>query len=241
MIPDLTIAKLENILKAHYKQKSSTEIYQELTSACQAPKESPQDFLIRVMDLRQQVLFSSQISDGAVKYSPELVNGLFRHVVETGLQSESIRAKLRPLLFVPDTRDEELMQKLNVAVSEESERVNKFSSGSRKAVANQVNAPTEQSHEKQQAKERAQGENIYMATLKAVQAELAALRSDFTKARENEKKPEGRNARRRCNNCEETNLQTCTHCFKCGSSEHFARGCKQQSENSRRLRPRDRE
>lgn len=60
MIPDLTIDRLENILKAHYKQKSSTEIYQELTSACQGPKESAQDFLMQVMDLRQQVLFASK-------------------------------------------------------------------------------------------------------------------------------------------------------------------------------------
>ena len=123
MMPGLTIAKLEHILKAHYKQKYSTEIYQELTSACQGPKESAQDFLMRVMDLRQQVLFASDMNDKTVKYDSGLVNGLFRHVIETGLQSETIRTKIRPLLLKPDVSDDELMAKLNIASSEECERL----------------------------------------------------------------------------------------------------------------------
>jgi hypothetical protein len=47
---------------------------------------------------RQQVIFSSQTVDSTVKYDPSLVQSLFIHVVETGLQQEPIRAKLRPLL-----------------------------------------------------------------------------------------------------------------------------------------------
>lgn len=65
---ELTLAKLRQMLRAHYKQKSGTELYQELTTMCQSPKETPQDFLIRALDLRQQVLFASQAEDGTVKY-----------------------------------------------------------------------------------------------------------------------------------------------------------------------------
>ena len=95
---ELTLAKLRQMLRAHYKQKSGTELYQELTTMCQSPKETPQDFLIRALDLRQQVLFASQAEGGTVKYESSLVHPLFLHAVETGLQDESVRNKLRPFL-----------------------------------------------------------------------------------------------------------------------------------------------
>lgn len=47
----LKLSKLHHILKAHYKQKSATELYQELTVVCQVAKESDEDFLIRALDL----------------------------------------------------------------------------------------------------------------------------------------------------------------------------------------------
>ena len=56
-IENLKLGKLLQVLKAHYKQKSAAELYQELTVTCQGPKETAEDFLIRVLELRQQVLF----------------------------------------------------------------------------------------------------------------------------------------------------------------------------------------
>lgn len=32
--------------------------------------------------------------------------------------------------------------------------------------------------------------------------------------------------KRRCYSCQQENLENCTHCFKCGSSEHFSAGCR---------------
>lgn len=32
--------------------------------------------------------------------------------------------------------------------------------------------------------------------------------------------------RRRCYGCQQENLEDCTHCFRCGSSEHFSAGCR---------------
>ncbi len=46
---ELTLVKLRQMLRAHYKQKSGTELYQELTTMCQSPKETPQDFLFLPM------------------------------------------------------------------------------------------------------------------------------------------------------------------------------------------------
>ena len=42
--------------------------------------------------------------------------------VETGLQDESIRAKIRPFLKDPNVTDEVLMQQMSMATSAEKER-----------------------------------------------------------------------------------------------------------------------
>ena len=123
---ELTLAKLRHTLRAHYKQKSGTELYQELTTMCQSPKETHQDFLIRALDLRQQVHFVSQAEGGTVKYESSLVHPLFLHAIETGLQDEAVRNKLRPFLQKAEFTDEELMEQINVVVSEESERKGKL-------------------------------------------------------------------------------------------------------------------
>ncbi|CAB4015637.1 Hypothetical predicted protein [Paramuricea clavata] len=134
----MSLLRLKQILRAHFKEKSGTEMYQELTSLCQGPKESAQDFLIRAMNLRQQVIFASQADDSVVKYEKSLVQSLFLHVVETGMQQESIRAKLRPFLEKPGVIDEELMERVNVAVSAETEQQNKMAGVNKGAQVNQV-------------------------------------------------------------------------------------------------------
>ena len=88
----------------------------------QSPKGTPQDFLIRALDLRQQVLFASQAEGCTVKYEPSLVQPLFLHAILTGLQDEAVRNKLRPTLQKAEVTHEELMEQINVVVSEESER-----------------------------------------------------------------------------------------------------------------------
>ena len=123
------------MLRAHYKQKSGTELYQELTTMCQSPKKPPQDLLILALDLRQQVLFASQAEGGTVKYESSLVHPLFLHAVEPGLQDESVRNKLRPFLQKVRVTDEELMEQVNVVVSEESERKGKFGATNHKNIS----------------------------------------------------------------------------------------------------------
>ena len=112
----LTLKKLLQILKAHYKQKSATELYHELTILCQSPKENAEDFLIRALDLRQQVLFTSRVMEEDVKYSSALVQA----VLLRALKSEIICAKMRPLLKKPNTTDEELIKGVSDAMSEET-------------------------------------------------------------------------------------------------------------------------
>ena len=106
MIEDLSPSRLRHIMKAHFKQKSATELYQELSVLHQHVSESPQDFLVRALNLKQQIIFASNATDGSIKYDPSLVQALFLHVLETGLKNGAVRAKLRPLLEVASVTDE---------------------------------------------------------------------------------------------------------------------------------------
>ena len=260
---ELTLAKLRQMLRAHYKQKSGTELYQELTTMCQSPKETPQDFLIRALDLRQQVLFASQAEGGTVKYESSLVHPLFLHAVETGLQDESVRNKLRPFLQKVGVTDEELMEQINVVVSEESERKGKLGATNHKNIrvnslevdGEQVEPGGQTQSKKPGSKKEAKSDrpDRLMVTLEAVQSDIAVLKEAMAsqntreKERVQQRQPFENQWRRVCPACQTTNQEFCDHCFRCGSSDHFARGCRRGAAsipnqgNRRRLPPRDRE
>ena len=260
---ELTLPKLRQMLRAHYKQKSGTELYQELTTMCQSPKETPQDFLIRALDIRQQVLFASQAGSGTVKYEPSLVHPLFLHAVETGLQDEAVRNKLRPFLQKAEITDEELMEQINVAVSEESERRGKLGASNYKnlrvnvleADGEKVEPGGQRQSQKAGTKKEPKPDrpDRLMVTLEAVQSDIAVLKEALGSQNAPERErarytyPYDNQRRRLCEACQRANQYFCDHCFRCGSSDHFARGCRRgvagttHQGNGRRLQPRDRE
>ena len=189
---------------------------------------------------------------------------LFLHVLETGLQDEAVRAKLRPLLEKTTVSNEQLLEKINQMMSAETERNKKMSSGSKKGLrVNHVgtsSAPSNSS--KGQLSQTCQGESVksvkketkpnsLVTALEAVQSDLASLKQAFDKVHT----PPERNANERyeqvnqpqfkrpkCSARYSAGIERCENCFKCGSSDHFARRCKKGrgSGNERRLHPRDR-
>ena len=122
---DLTLDRLKKILRSHYGAKNTSELYQALASLCQSPKESPQAFLMNALDLRQQILFACGEEDDNT-YGSGHVQRLFLRSVETGLQDESIRAKILPFLKDPNVTDEVLIQQMSMASSAEKERDKKL-------------------------------------------------------------------------------------------------------------------
>ena len=253
-ISNLTLPRLRAILRSHFQEKSATELYQQLTTIVQSPEESPQSFLIRALDLRQKVLFASKEAGVMIKYDENLVQGLFLHSLQTGLHHEAVRTKLRPFLQQSDITDELLIEQLNLIVSTETERQKKFGRARKvnnvqavKSLTPDGEQPVEQEQSIKEKKVPKQGELV--TAIKTVQAELAELRETLAnqqvRAKEHEtshKEDQVRRSRKLCAKCQETNHVNCDHCFRCRSSDHFARGCKkrQNSGNGRWLPPRDR-
>ena len=263
MIEDLSLSRLRQIMKAHFKQKSATELYQELSVLHQQAGESPQDFLVRALNLKQQIIFVSNATDGSIKYEPSLVQALFLHVLETGLQNEAVRAKSRPLLEVASVTDEQLMEKVNRIMAAEVEHQHKMGVAGRKGVrVNQVETaspPSDQlcqpsssqtpQNESIKSQKREPKPNTLVTALEAVQSNLASLKEAFDRVsapvERNSTRPyasgnQSQFQRRQCNSCRTAGVDNCDHCFKCGSTDHFARGCRRPSGNGQRLRQRDR-
>ena len=68
----LTLPQLRRILRSHYNKKVALTSYQELSTAVQHPKESAQEYLMRLINLRQKILFTSKEDKSPVKYEHAL-------------------------------------------------------------------------------------------------------------------------------------------------------------------------
>lgn len=53
---DLTHSQLHTILKRHYKEESSTDLYHRLINVTQESRESPQNVLFRAIELKERLL-----------------------------------------------------------------------------------------------------------------------------------------------------------------------------------------
>ena len=91
----LILSTLRGILRAYYREKTATELYTELCNLSQSSKESPQEFLLRALDIRQKLIFASKDEH---KYHPDLVQAMFLHSCMTGITSDNIRQEMRPIL-----------------------------------------------------------------------------------------------------------------------------------------------
>ena len=63
----ITLPVLRKIIRSHYREKTSSDLYQELTNLCQGSKEDTPEFLQRALDIRQKILFASKESDSSLK------------------------------------------------------------------------------------------------------------------------------------------------------------------------------
>ena len=259
----MTLARLRKILRFHFQKKSATELYQLLANISQAPKESPQEFLIRALTIRQKIVFTSKESDTKIKYDEGLVQGLFLHALETGLANETILAKMRPLLKNESVADEELIEVVSSAMAAESERATKFNQVGRIKSSPKV-SKIETGAPPRPAESPNAHDSEIMVTLKAIQAELNTVQSEVASLRtkvDQKDSPQGhppsstfmtgrvgqnrRNDGRQddhdypplCKKCHDENQVNCPHCFKCGGRNHTARYCR--SGNERRLPLRD--
>ena len=123
---NLTLERLMKFLQSHYVEKSTTDLYQTLTSQAQSPQESAIQFTYRAMSLRQKLVVASKSPGAEIPFDDVLGKRLFLKALETGLLRDAIVSEIKPLLKNINVSDEDLIFAIGQASSADSQRNNKM-------------------------------------------------------------------------------------------------------------------
>ena len=237
---DLSLAKLRRILRVHYREKAASEVYQQLATVCQQSNESPQQFLLRALDLRNKVNFASQESDCEFNYGLSLIQKTFVKSFETGLRDDILASNLRATLRTQGLTDEELMKQVNELASQQAERNTKLATERQKVTkVNACEIPKVEGEQKTRSPS-ADGSQQILSEIRQMKSEINELKGRVNARGGQAAKPDwgrspftsrGSGYQPRypswgCQSCKEHGRgEECDHCFACGSPGHVAREC----------------
>lgn len=222
---DLNLKQMMKFLRNHFKEKNATSLFTDLANAVQDLNESAQDFVIRLMSLRQKILAVSMEED-EFPYDERLVKQRFVYAVGTGLRNENVRQGMKSILNMSSS-DEDILQKLNDLMSEEQEHVNKVKKRVDviKVDASVVKDPPDQTQNilKQINELRTQLDKLVQS------APSSLINNGTTGSAGGNTQRTGvfyRTEYRRCQDCVSVgNFGRCVHCFRCGSETHRVADC----------------
>ncbi|XP_015249862.1 PREDICTED: uncharacterized protein LOC107097282 [Cyprinodon variegatus] len=206
------------------------------------------------MDLRQKVLTASNRAKAGLKYNPELVQTQFLQTILTGLQDDAVKVDIKPYLQDATVSNEVLLEKMSAAYSVELERRNKLSTRQKSikvaSVQGEDNCKNENTGSSKKSKNQTEKPNPIVEKLEAnnkvICEAIQNLSTQVANLTQAKMKTEDKNIRskpyyssatrkspRKCRQCEQSNPEgKCTHCFKCGSSEHWAVGCRKKKDST---------
>ena len=230
---------MRKILRSHFGEPSATELYRQLTSAVQEPRKTPQQFLVRVMNLQQKIIFASQESESEMNFDISLVQNMFLHVFMTGFSDDNIKSDMKTFLSDKTLSDETLFEQSNTATNSVNERKKKLQS----ARINEItSSDVSQNNNKT---EKIKKENPIVNEIREMKSEIvvairgsvvnkssSSIREVKAYQKPNRLKPRGGQGRRPmrefgCETCKRVGKGSeCDHCFRCGSTEHYQEGCK---------------
>lgn len=240
---DLTTDGLKRFLRSHIRDKNVTELFQELTSARQNDKESPQQFLYRIMGLKQRVLFESQQPGVGFSYNKELVQGTFIHTLYQGLNERNshVRRDLKPFLSDMQVSDDLLLEEITKSTAEEEGRLKRLGSvGKSRPVTvsaaqhsqSELNTPTKVDAELQANRDAIKELTAQVSSLTKHLAQMStpteAVKLKDCRSPTDRTQPPWSETRGKCNDCVQKNNTNCVHCFVCGQAGHRAIGCLQR-------------
>lgn len=241
----LTVAELKRFLRAHLRDKSSTELFQELSNAKQQDKESPHQFVYRLMGLRQRVLFASEQTECEFQYDRKLAQGVFLHSLYQGLNEKHtfVRRDIKAAIATQAATDDQILELITQSVSEESERQNRIGHTHKSKVT--IASVTQQDDVDRQCSPLSHAEvKANRDAIHELSAQVSALTKNLEKvvmsmgpgvqqqtkivaASAQPLKPE---VKGKCKQCIAQNVEMCTHCFLCGQAGHRAVGCLMKSQ-----------
>ena len=145
-LPQRSLQKLRSILRVFFQEKKAADLFQSMVTAIQDPKDTAQQFLLRLLDARNRVFFASKEERVEAEYSTQLVEKSFLKAFESGLRDENLVTNLRPFLRTSGISDDELMENFNELATKQHERKMKIgvtSERSKTAKAQAVSTESE--------------------------------------------------------------------------------------------------
>ena len=121
-LPQRTLGKLRSILRVFFQEKNAADLFQAMVTTIQEPKETAQQFLLRLLDALNRVFFASKEERAESEYSSQLVENSFLKAFESGLRDENLVTNLRPFLRASPVTDDELMRTVNELATKHAER-----------------------------------------------------------------------------------------------------------------------
>lgn len=120
---DLAVPELKVFLRSHLGEKATTQMFQELMCARQAEQMSPQQFLYRMIGLKQRLLFQSKQASTDISYHLKTIQEVFLNTVYQGLRAKhaDLRQRLRTLVSNIQVTDEETLGQMTKMISDEDE------------------------------------------------------------------------------------------------------------------------
>ena len=225
---NLNLKTLRRILRSHFKEPNATSLLTELNNNKQLPSESPQEFVLRVMSLRQETLFISK--EDYCGYSEALVQDRFLHAILVGLRNDNIRNELRPLLKKSILSDEDILENLMLATPDEQEHFQNFN---KKGV--NINSIERCDAIPSSTPTKHKSENPIIVEIRPLKTTLDSISSwkDTFEKRQQSRLPKLDTLRRRCPSCHQNDFSHCVHFFYCGSPEYLLAGCLQQKQDKK--------
>ena len=104
----LAVDSLIQIMRSHFREKDSSSTVTEMSNAVQSSIESPHDFLVFLLSMREKVLILAK--EEGYLFDKGLLQQHFLHAILTGLRSNNIWNDLHPTLENSKIFDEHLLQ-----------------------------------------------------------------------------------------------------------------------------------
>lgn len=235
----LDLTTMLEMIRSFFRERTSDEMFTELGNLRQTEMESPTDFLIRALQLREKVIAASKCEGG--NYTDQLVYSTFARSVRTGLTNDQVRAHMKQHLD-PRNRssDAELLQEMNHASAEHEETSSKARKNVKKV---QVNEGRVVSHD--DLSPIIQGITMLRQQMEELKTanQKDNSKPSFGRGRSDQRNSSQRTPARsysdtsrqspaptyKCRRCQENNVYRCQHCFQCGSDDHQKRQCPQKN------------
>ena len=223
------------MLKPHFQEKSASEQLLALQNIIQGEEENARVFLFRAFAARDKLLKAAE-KDLTISMSKEFVQGLFLRAVETGMVDDKVLNCIRSDLQKLEVTDQELMKKVQYAMSSYAERDTKQKLPvplSSKPTRRQTTVNNISSKPKEYEESLLK---VVVEKMENMEKEFKGLKTQYdTDMKEMKQKCEQKGPQnnrknvwfKKCEKCQTDGVQRCSHCFKCGSGDHKIADCQE--------------